>query len=316
MRSETRYAYLGPEGTFTEAALRLLPGSVDAVCEPFPTVSAALDAVRAGDCRGAVVPLENSVRGVVPATLEEFISDDSALQFDAEIELPVHFALMAAPGTALADVRRVRSHPHAHGQCHRWLSQWLPNAEVAMSTSTAAAARDVSEAGAGHEAAIAAPIAAGRYGLEVLAAGIGERGDAVTRFVSVRRAGPSPARTGRDRTSLVVTAHGTNSGALVEILAEFAMRGVDLTWIQSWPTGRALGSYHFFLDVSGHIEDRRVGNALMAVRRLGIEVCFLGSYPHVGVRRPGTGDSRAGGVGDSVAWLGALRAGGPPAGPR
>ncbi|MFF3055439.1 prephenate dehydratase [Streptomyces sp. NPDC057909] len=313
MRAEPTYAYLGPEGTFTEAALRLLPEAAGAVCEPFPTVSSTLDAVRSGGCLAAVVPLENSVRGVVPATLEDLISGGATLQFDAEIELPVTFALMARPGAAVQDIRRVLSHPHAHGQCHRWLTQRLPGVEVCLSTSTAAAAREIAESSSPHaryDAAIAAPIAAARYGLSVLASGIGERRDAVTRFVSVRGTGPSPARTGRDRTSLVVTADGAHSGALVDILSEFSARGVGLTWIQSWPTGTALGSYHFFLDVEGHIEDGAVGDAMIALRRRAVEVSFLGSYPHVGgkpARLDGSGGDAAGG--SPEAWLSALRAG-------
>lgn len=313
MRGEPRYAYLGPEGTFTEAALRLLPEAAGAVCEPFPTVSSTLDAVRSGGCLAAVVPLENSVRGVVPATLEDLISGGATLQFDAEIELPVTFALMARPGAAVQDIRRVLSHPHAHGQCHRWLTQRLPGVEVCLSTSTAAAAREIAESSSPHaryDAAIAAPIAAARYGLSVLASGIGERRDAVTRFVSVRGTGPSPARTGRDRTSLVVTADGAHSGALVDILTEFSARGVGLTWIQSWPTGTALGSYHFFLDVEGHIEDGAVGDAMIALRRRAVEVSFLGSYPHVG-GKPARLDASGGDApdGSPEAWLSALRAG-------
>ncbi|MFJ9825657.1 prephenate dehydratase [Streptomyces sp. NPDC101160] len=313
MRGEPRYAYLGPEGTFTEAALRLLPETSGAVCEPLPTVRSALDAVRSGDCFAAVVPLENSVRGVVPATLEELISDGARLQFDAEIELPVTFALMARPGTEIQDVRRVLSHPHAHGQCHRWLAERMPGAEVCLSTSTAAAAREIAESPLPHtryDAAIAAPIAAARYGLSVLASRIGERRDAVTRFVSVRATGPSPARTGRDRTSLVVTADGARAGALVDILAEFSTRGVGLTWIQSWPTGTALGNYHFFLDVDGHIEDAAVGDAMIALRRRAVDICFLGSYPHVGGERGRLHDSAApAGEASPEAWLSALRTG-------
>ncbi|WP_306313648.1 prephenate dehydratase [Streptomyces hydrogenans] len=320
MRGESRYAYLGPEGTFTEAALRLLPEAAGSVYAPFPTVGSALDAVRTGDCVGAVVPLENSVRGVVPATLDELVSGGVPLRLDAEIEVPVTFALMARPGTELADVRRVLSHPHAHGQCHRWLASRLPGAEVRLAASTAAAAREVAESpspGARYDAAIAAPVAAARYGLSVLASGIGERWDAVTRFVSVRGAGPWPVRTGRDRTSIVVTADGAHSGALVDILAEFSTRGVGLTWIQSWPTGAALGSYHFFLDLDGHVEEAAVGDALMALRRRSVEVCFLGSYPYVGTTRPTTGDLLAPDPPGTTpeAWLHSLREGAPAPGP-
>lgn len=124
-----RYAYLGPEGTFTEAALRALPKTADAECMPFPTVAAALTAVREGNADAAMVPLENSIEGGVPATVEEFVSGDP-LHIVAEVQQRVEFALMAAPGTRLDAIRRVITHPHAYGQCRRWLQQWLPGAQL------------------------------------------------------------------------------------------------------------------------------------------------------------------------------------------
>lgn len=279
-----RYAYLGPEATFTEAALRLLPSVESITAQPFPTVPAALRAVQSGECAGALVPLENSVSGAVPATLGELAAGEEGLRIDAEVALPVTFALMARPGTALADVERVQSHPHAHSQCHRWMSEHLPNAEVVTSSSTAAAARDVPH----RAAAIAAPIAAERYGLSVLAWDIGERSDAITRFVSVRKAGPSPARTGLDRTSLVVTSKGEAPGVLVEILAEFSTREVNLSWIQSWPAGDRWGRYRFFLEFDRHIEDAAVADAVAALRRIA-SVTFLGSYPRAARQFPTSG---------------------------
>jgi prephenate dehydratase len=270
-----KYAYLGPEATFTEAALRLLPNAEGLTAQPFPTVPTALRAVQSGECVGAVVPLENSVSGAVPATLGELAAGEGNLRIDAEVALPVTFALMAKPGTALADVQKVVSHPHAHNQCHRWVSEHLPHAEVVTTSSTAAAARDVAH----RTAAIAAPIAAERYGLSVLAWDIGERSDAVTRFISVRQGGPSPARTGSDRTSLVVTSHGESPGVLVDILAEFSTREVNLSWIQSWPTGDRLGRYRFFLEFDRHIEDVEVAEAVAALHGKAAAVTFLGSYP-------------------------------------
>ncbi|MDJ0464453.1 prephenate dehydratase [Streptomyces sp. H27-C3] len=274
------YAYLGPRGTFAEAALGMLPEAGGRRWEPYATVGAALAAVRDGTVSTAVVPLENSVRGVVPATLDELATGRCELHIAAEIELPVCFALMAEPGTELSDIERVRSHPHAHAQCRQWLSSRLPDAQVLLSTSTAGAARDVAESGAPGDAAIAAPVAAERYGLEVLATGIGERDDAVTRFVALRRAGPASAPTGHDRSSFLLPADEIGGRPVAEVLAEFPHRGIDVTWVQSWPAGTSLGSYHFFLDVDAHIEDRGVGRVLMALHQKGINLCFLGSYPH------------------------------------
>ncbi|MFJ4875291.1 prephenate dehydratase [Streptomyces sp. NPDC088745] len=280
------YAYLGPRGTFAEAALRLLPAAEGAPWTPCATVRAALDAVRDGTASTAVVPLENSVRGVVPATLDELAVSGSALHITAEIELPVGFALMAKPGTALEDVDRVLSHPHAHGQCRQWLSARLPDARVLLSTSTAGAAREVSESGLSCDAAIAAPVAAERYGLRVLATDIGERVDAVTRFVALRKGGPAAAPTGRDRTSFLVPSEAVAGRPVTELLTTFAARGVDVTWMQSWPAGTRLGSYHFFLDVDGHIDDEGVGRAITALHQKGIDVRFLGSYPHARALEP------------------------------
>lgn len=274
------YAYLGPRGTFAEAALGMLPEAGGRRWEPYTTVGAALAAVRDGTVSAAVVPLENSVRGVVPATLDELAAGRCDLHITAEIELPVCFTLMARPGTDLADVERVRSHPHAHAQCRQWLSSRLPDAQVLLSASTAGAAREVAESGSAGDAAIAAPVAADRYGLDVLATGIGERDDAVTRFVALRRAGPATVPTGHDRSSFLLPADKTGGRPVAEVLAEFPHRGIDVTWVQSWPAGTSLGSYHFFLDVDAHIEDREVGRVIMALRQKGVELCFLGSYPH------------------------------------
>ncbi|MFD3546474.1 prephenate dehydratase [Streptomyces sp. NPDC058655] len=307
------YAYLGPQGTFAEAALRMLPEAEGAAWEPFETVGSALDAVREGRASTALVPLENSVRGVVPATLDELATSTNSknsLHIVAEIELPVGFALMAKPGTALSDVKRVLSHPHAHGQCRRWLSEVLPQAQVLLSTSTASGAREVAESDLACDAAIAAPVAAERYGLTVLASGIGERDDAVTRFVALRKAGPAPAPTGHDRSSFLLPADEAGGRSVTDVLAEFPQAGIDVTWVQAWPAGTGLGSYHFFLDINGHIDDREVGEAIMALHRRGVNVCFLGSYPHAGdlASRAAVCPPESG-FASPEAWLEALRTG-------
>ncbi|WP_441250134.1 prephenate dehydratase [Kitasatospora sp. McL0602] len=307
------YAYLGPQGTFAEAALRMLPAASAARWTPYSTVAEALQAVRDGVCDTAVVPLENSVRGVVPATLDELASDDNSLHITAEIEIPVLFALMARPGTELADIRRVLSHPHAHGQCRDWLGERLPQAQVLLSASTAGAAREVAESTLGGDAAIAAPVAAERYGLTVLASGIGERADAVTRFVALRTAGTAPTRTGRDRTSFLVRADGADPGTIAEILTDFSAQGITPTWIQSWPSGTRLGSYHTFLDIDGHIEDDAVGEVVMALHRRGVAADFLGSYPRAGEpsTEPAPADRSDLDAASAEDWLESLRTGVP-----
>ncbi|HEY5833417.1 prephenate dehydratase [Streptomyces sp.] len=272
------YACLGPEGTFTQAALRRMPTlAPDMPHRPFPTVRAALEAVRRGDCGAAVVPLENSVKGVVPATMDRLVS--ARLHINAEVTMPVTFALMAPAGSARERITRVLSHPHALGQCRTWLARHLPDAYAVPADSTAAAAREVADAGAEGVAAIAAPLAAELYGLEILATDIGEHASAVTRFVAVSQGWLPPARAGRERTSLVVSLRGEGPGQLVSVLTEFSSRGIELSWIQSWPTGDRLGNYRFFIDIDGHIENPSVREAIAALAGLGARARFMGSYP-------------------------------------
>lgn len=276
---QRRFAYLGPEATFTEAALRTLPEAAEAERVPFPTVAAAFAAVRDGSVEAAMAPLENSIEGPVPATLAELVAGDP-LHIVAETEMRIEFLLVTAPGGRLEDVRAVLSHPHALAQCGRWLRQWLPHARLEPASSTAAAARSVAEAGAGSGlAAVAAPPAVERYGLATLAADIGDRGDAVTRFVLLRRPGPPPPRSGADRTSILAMADRDHPGWLRDVLESFASRGVPVTRIDPRPSGGGLGRYHFLIDCEGHVLDRPVEDALKGVERNGAAVRFLGSYP-------------------------------------
>jgi prephenate dehydratase len=303
-----RYAYLGPEGTFTEAALRLLPpgaGSVEPV--GFPTVQAALAAVRDQSVDRAVVALESSVEGIVTATVDNLAAGD--LMVLSELLLPIAFALLTAGPAGLSDIKTVGGHPHALAQCRRWLHEHLPHAEQIPAASNGEGARRVAEGGL--DAALAGAFAAGKYGLTIAADNVQDSAAAVTRFVVVSRAGESlPAPTSADRTSIAVFLGEDHAGALMEILTEFAARGINLTTIQSRPTGAGLGSYYFFIDCEGHVDDARVGEALMGLRRVCGDVRFLGSYPrcdggdtHV---RPGTSDHE---FAEAAAWLGRLRYG-------
>ncbi len=308
-----RYAYLGPAGTFTEQALRSLPAAASRQAEPYASVALALEAVRTGEAAGAVVPLENSVEGSVTVTLDELATGDPLL-ITREVTVPVRLALLARPGRDLLSVRTVATHPHAAAQSRGWLARHLPSATVVHVGSTAQAAADVAEGGEpAYDAAIAAPIAAERYRLAVLADDVGANPDAVTRFVLVARPGPPTARTGADKTSLVAFIRDDHAGALMEILDQFTMRGINLTRIESRPTGRALGRYCFSIDCEGHVDDARVGEALMGLRRVCAEVRFLGSYPRLdGLApevRPGTSDDD---FRDAEHWLARLRRGGQP----
>ncbi|MGH3254113.1 MAG: prephenate dehydratase [Streptosporangiaceae bacterium] len=300
-------AYLGPEGTFCQAALQ----AVDAAAEQLsrPTIQAALAAVRAGVAERAVVPIESSVEGVVTATLDD-LAGGNDLVIVAELQIPIAFALLAGHGMALGDIKRVGGHPQAMPQCRGWLAANLPDCEWVPVASNAEAARQTAD---GHlDGALAGAFAADRYGLAVLVPDVHDRDNAVTRFVAVAPPGPLPARTGTDRTSVAAFLAEDHPGALLEILTEFAVRGINLTTIQSRPTGDRLGQYYFFIDCEGHIDDARVGEALMGLRRVCRQVRFLGSYARcdgaITQVRPGTSDAE---FSAAAAWLGRLRFGRP-----
>jgi prephenate dehydratase len=308
-----RFVYLGPEGTFAEQALRTIPAAQHGSRMPARSVPEALDAVREGDADAALVPLENSIGGAVGVTLDE-MAEGSPLVITREVVLPVEFILAARPGLGLSDVRTVAAHPQASTQCRGWLGKHLPDAVVVDVLSNGAAAAGA--AAGEHDAAICAPVGATAHRLTVLADKIADHEDAVTRFVLVSRPGPPPAPTGDDLTSLAVYIAHDRVGALLAVMMELAVRGVNLTRIESRPTGEALGRYVFFLDCSGHVADNRLGEALQGLRRICADVRFLGSYPRhrwattVGDRPvPAPAGLSDVDYADAAAWLARLRAG-------
>ena len=304
-------AYLGPRGTFCEQAVSgLFPGDqVEPV--PFASITATLDAVRSGLADRAVVPIESSVEGGVTATLDELVIG-TPLAIRAEILIPVEFALLVRAGTVLADIKLVGGHPVAQPQCRRWLAEHLPDAAWRQTLSNAEAARLVADGQL--DAALAGSFAAGHYRLTVLAEGINDKASAVTRFVEIGLAGPPSDPTGADRTSVVAFLADDHPGALMDILSQFAVRGVNLSRIESRPTGDGMGRYCFFIDCEGHVSQARVGEALMGLRRACSEVRFLGSYARadsngsVGAGDPSVEDSEAEFT-DATAWLDRIRSG-------
>jgi prephenate dehydratase len=311
----TRFVYLGPEGTFAEQALRTIPAAERGTRTPSRSVPEALDAVRAGDADAALVPLENSIGGAVGVTLDEMV-DGSPLVITREVVLPVEFVLAARPGTAIENIRTVGAHPQASTQCRGWLRDHLPDAQIVDVLSNGAAAAGA--ANGQHDAAVCAPIGASRHRLAVLADKIADHGDAVTRFVLVTRPAPPPPPTDDDVTSLAVYIAHDRVGALLAVLMELAVRGVNLTRIESRPTGEALGRYAFFLDCTGHVAGDRLGEALQGLRRVCADVRFLGSYPrHRWASAAGDHDrpvpAPAGlsdvDYADAAAWLARIRAG-------
>jgi prephenate dehydratase len=279
-----RIAYLGPEGTFTEAALLkmsaagMLPGetSQDAATPvPADSTAAALAAVRSGEADYACVPIENSIEGSVLPTLDS-LANGTPLQIFAELTLDVSFTIVVRDGTPAARVATVAAFPVAAAQVRHWLAGHLPDARIVPASSNAAAAADVAEGRA--DAGVSTALAAQRYGLTALASDIVDEPNACTRFVLVGAPAPPPDRTGADRTSVVLRLANV-PGALVSAMTEFAIRDIDLTRIESRPTRTELGTYVFFLDCVGHIDDDAVAEALKALHRRCSDVRFLGSWP-------------------------------------
>ncbi|MGH3767761.1 MAG: prephenate dehydratase [Pseudonocardiaceae bacterium] len=274
-------AYLGPEGTFAEqAAHALAPGGE---LRSAVSVHAAISALRAGEVGAACVPVENSVEGSVPATLDALAEGEPVVAV-AEAVLPIRFSVLVRPGTGAADVRTVATHPHAAAQVREWVGTHLPSASMVLTDSTSAGAVAVLDGQA--DAAVCAPVALRHYPLAELATGVHDRDDAETRFLLIRHPGSVPPPTGSDRTSLVAVAVD-RPGALLEVLAEFALRGINLTRIESRPMKCKLGQYRFFLDCEGHLAEDAVGDALAELYRRCTWVRFLGSYPRTGASRPG-----------------------------
>ncbi|MBT2413446.1 prephenate dehydratase [Streptomyces sp. ISL-12] len=289
------YAYLGPEGTFTEVALRTLPEAATRELVPYVSVQSALDAVRCGEAEAAFVPIENSVEGGITTTLDELVSGQPLMIY-REVLLSITFALLVRPGTKLSDIKTVTAHPAAQPQVRNWLKAHLPEAVWESAASNADGARLVQEGR--YDAAFAGEFAAPRYGLEPLETGIHDSPhNAQTRFVLVGRPARPAAPTGADKTSVVLWQRDDHPGTLRDLLGEFATRGINLMLLQSRPTGAGIGNYCFCVDAEGHISDRRMSEALMGLKRVCLQVRYLGSYPRAGVgpgeaadRFPGTSD--------------------------
>ncbi|MGM0386898.1 MAG: prephenate dehydratase [Actinomycetota bacterium] len=287
-----RVAYLGPEGTFTEEAmLRHAPEAEGVPCVDVPS---ALDLVRMGEVAHAVVPIENSVEGGVNATLDT-LAHGSPLMIVGEVLVPITFSLVARPGTALEDVRTVGTHPHGWAQCRRWMHDNLPDAVHVPTTSTAASAAELATGEAEYDAGLCSRISAERYQLEVLAESIADNWHAITRFVVVSTPRRLPKPTGADKTTLMVHLAHNEAGGLLDMLEQFAVRGVNLSRIESRPIGDSLGRYGFSIDAEGHVTEERMQAVLIGLHRVCPLVRFMGSYPSAEGPttrlRPGTSDA-------------------------
>jgi len=281
----TRVAYLGPPGTFTEEALLSQPDLVDADLVAMRSMPEVLAGTSSGEVDFGFVALENSIEGSVTLVLDQLVFDHELL-IQREVVLTIRQNLLAPPGMALEDVKRVVSFPVASAQCRRFLSSRLPDAEIVAANSTAGAVQEVAENRPPGTAALGAALAAKLYGLDVLAADVEDNPDNnQTRFVLV---GPSgiPAPTGHDKSSIVCFQRDDHPGSLHAILGQFTARNINLTKLESRPTKHSLGDYCFVIDLEGHVDDEVVADCLRDLRVQLASVKFLGSYPAAGEHGP------------------------------
>lgn len=280
----TRIAYLGPPGTFGETAARRYAPNADHIA--LPTHAGVVAAVASGMADEGVLPVENSVEGSVSETLDILIHD-ADLRIRGELVVPIEQCLLVRPGMRAEDVRVIYSHPQALGQCRGFLERRFPTARLEASLSTAAAVQEIFA----HEdaAAIASARAAELHGAAVLARGIQDRRNNVTRFVVLAPEDHPP--TGRDKTSIAFTTQHDRPGTLVNILIEFAQREINLTKIESRPSKDALGVYVFLVDFEGHRADPVCAEALARVRTKASWLKVFGSYPRATIPRSGTARS-------------------------
>jgi chorismate mutase/prephenate dehydratase len=267
-----KVAFLGPEGTFTQAAvLKHFGSSVRAL--PLPAIDEVFHEVEGGVADFGVVPIENSSEGTVNHTLDMFLS--SALKICGEVELRINHHLMGKM-TGTDAVKRVCAHAQALAQCRGWLDEQLPDVErVAVASNAEGARRARDERGT---AAIASRAAAEIYGLNLLAHEIEDRQDNTTRFLVVGRKLFSAS--GEDRTTLLVSGVNTDdAGALFRLLEPLAEHRVNMTRIESRPSRKKLWDYVFFIDIEGHVGDPPVAKALAALEERASLFKVLGSYP-------------------------------------
>ena len=268
-----RLAFLGPAGTYTEAAA--LEYAPDAELIPVRTFTAAAQAVEDGEADAAVCAIENALEGPVAETLAILVREDLTLQINAEIVLAIRHALVGAPGLNLTQVQVVYSHPQALAQCRRRLSELAPSARPVAALSTSAAI----EAAANEPGTLAVGNrrAADLYSAYCYEEDISDLPNNQTRFIVLAAAEQQP--TGDDKTSLVFTMAHDRPGSLVEVLQPFAQRSINMTKIESRPTGQQLGTYYFFADVQGHQQEPDVAEAIAEARPHTQWLHVLGSYP-------------------------------------
>ena len=265
-----RVAYLGPQGTYSEQAVRAQFGvQVDALpCSSFDEV---FRTVETGSADFGVVPVENTTEGAVSRTLDLMLS--TPLVISAELTLPIHHQLLTQSGT-MDGVQRILAHPQAYAQCQLWLARHLPSLRIETVSSNGEAARIAAEDAS--TAAIASTLAAARYQLHVAAANIQDDPNNRTRFGIIGRHVTLPS--GRDQTSLILSVPN-RPGAVYEMLQPLADHGVSMTRFESRPAKNGQWEYNFYVDIQGHVKDQKIAAALDALKAHTAFFKVLGSYP-------------------------------------
>lgn len=268
-----RLGFLGPEGTFSEQAAILYDSEAEFV--PYSSIRGVAEAVDAREVNEGVVPIENSLHGSVIDVLDFLIRTDRT-RIKHELAIPIEQCLIVVPGADRRRVDVIYSHPQALGQCQEFLAKEYPGADLIASLSTAGSVTDMLESD--RPAAAIAPFRAAEiHGAEVAERGIQDNQSNFTRFVVLAEEDNSP--TGRDKTSLAFWYASDSPGTLYETLGIFSTRGINLTKIESRPTGVILGEYVFLVDIEGHRLDTIVADALGELAGVTSELKVFGSYP-------------------------------------
>lgn len=278
-----RIAFQGEIGAFSEEAARILFPEHEP--RPYPSFEAVFDAVHHGQADRGVVPIENSLHGSVHSNYD--LLEEHELRITAEVSLRIRHSLLALPDVRLNQIRKVKSHPQALGQCRHFLREQLPDVEIVPAYDTAGAARDVADAADPSVAAIASSRAGGEYGLATIAEGIESNHQNYTRFLALAAPGtmPDPPSGTHSswKTSIVYAMKNNVPGALFKSLAVFALRDIDLYKIESRPLVGSPGEYLFYLDLGGSEQQEGVTNAVGHLKEIAAYVKVLGSYPSGGV---------------------------------
>ncbi|MDG5786426.1 prephenate dehydratase [Evansella sp. AB-P1] len=276
-------AFLGPKGSFTEAAARALFPNETHV--PFRSIPDCMDAVNESNVDCAVVPLENAIEGSVNITLD-YLIHHQRMEMVGEVTAPINQNLLVKKedATAWKDVKKVYSHPQAIAQCHQFLREHLPNAEISYTNSTAEAARLVSELDGETVAAIANDISAQEYGLDIAQADINDYENNQTRFIVLKKGSLAEEDSSEKKeltykTTLMITLPTDFSGALHQVLSAFAWRKINLSKIESRPRKTGLGNYFFIIDADMKLDKVLIPGVCEELKALGCTVEILGSYP-------------------------------------